>query len=638
MPHFDTASVALIAITFFAAFVNGALGYGFSSLTVPVGLLFYTNRVLNPALVLIEVFVNIYVLFINRASIPRVWKRVYPILFGLVPGVAAGSYFLASIHPGWLKFATYAFLLPLILLQASGIRRPIHSERLVAAPFGAGLGFLYSVSTISGPPLALFFNNQGLVKQDFRAGLGLIRVVESSLTAVAYLQLGLFAGDALEITALIVPGLLIGIPLGAFALRRLNSEVFRRICMSFDLWVVGFGLSRVLINLQLAGSPLAYGPMAAAILLDIYLLSLFFKARSGSAFAASVMPNAVNLKPIAFAAPHRQRGALTLGENAHSRRLRHFAFNGDADGLCAVQQLRLAQPGPANLVTGVKRDITLLRHLAPRASDDVFVLDVSMHENRGELMRLLESGVRVTYFDHHRAGAIPAHPGLDAHIDESADVCTSILVDRHLGGRYRPWAVVAAYGDNLTGVAHAMAKEAGLTAAQVADLESLGVCLNYNAYGESVDDLHFHPAELSTRLLPYADPFAFMADAPIYEKLRAGYEDDMAKARAAARRVYGSSGIVVLPNAPWARRAIGVLINELARERPNVALAILSPKSAGGYTVSVRVPATSDVSAADFCSDFATGGGRKSAGGINDLPDADVERFAARFQARFPPK
>ncbi|HEY6864348.1 MAG TPA: DHH family phosphoesterase [Burkholderiales bacterium] len=326
---------------------------------------------------------------------------------------------------------------------------------------------------------------------------------------------------------------------------------------------------------------------------------------------------------------------MTLGENAHARRLRHFAFNGDADGLCAVQQLRLAQPGPANLVTGVKRDITLLRHLAPPAGDRVFVLDVSLHENRGELMRLLDSGIRVTYFDHHRAGAIPAHPGLDAHIDESADVCTSILVDRHLEGRYRRWAVVAAFGDNLTTVARAMAEEAGLTEAQATDLERLGVCLNYNAYGESVEDLHFNPAELSARLLPYTDPFAFMTDAPVYEKLRAGYEDDMAKARGAAARVYGPSGIVVLPNAPWARRAIGVLINELARERPNVALAILSPKSAGGYTVSVRVPPTSAVSAADFCKDFPTGGGRKSAGGINHLPDGDVEGFAARFEARF---
>src|SRR3982750_745122 len=214
--------LALVAITAAAAFVNGALGYGFSSLTVPVGLVFFANRVLNPALVLIEVFINLYVLVINRAAIRAVWHRVWPIMAGLLPGVALGSYLLASLHPDWLKLGTYLLILPLILLQAAGVRRPISAERLVGAPFGAGLGFLYSVSTISGPPLALLFNNQGLVKQQFRAGLALIRFAESSATAIAYYHLDLFTAQSLELTSMIVPGVLMGIPVGAYAIRQLD--------------------------------------------------------------------------------------------------------------------------------------------------------------------------------------------------------------------------------------------------------------------------------------------------------------------------------------------------------------------------------------------------------------------------------
>jgi uncharacterized membrane protein YfcA len=271
--------LALVAITFLAAFVNGALGYGFSSLTVPVGLVFFANRVLNPALVLVEVFINLYVLVINRAAIRAVWTRVWPIIIGLAPGVALGSYLLASLHPDWVKLGTYILILPLILLQAAGVRRPIGAERLVGLPFGAGLGFLYSVTTISGPPLALLFNNQGLVKQEFRAGLALIRVAESCLTAFAYYQLGLFTAEALHLGSWIVPSVLLGIPLGAYAIRRMDAETFRRICMSFDVWVVGFGLSRVLLSLKLATSPLAYGAMAIAILLDLWLLFAFFRSR-----------------------------------------------------------------------------------------------------------------------------------------------------------------------------------------------------------------------------------------------------------------------------------------------------------------------------------------------------------------------
>jgi hypothetical protein len=288
----DTAVLVLAGITLLGAFVNGALGYGFSSLTVPVALVFYTNRVLNPALVVIEVFINLYVLFINRHSVPAVWKRVFPILIGLAPGVALGSLLLASLHPGWIKFVTYAVLLPLIFVQAAGLRRPIRSERLVGLPFGLGLGFLYSVTTISGPPLAILFNNQGLVKKEFRAGLALIRVAESSLTAIVYYHLGLFVAESQGLLWTIVPSVVVGIPLGAYLIRRLDAETFRRICMSFDAWVVGFGLSRVLIELSLVASPWAYSVMAVAILVDSCLLYVFFTVQRPAARTSEALQTA----------------------------------------------------------------------------------------------------------------------------------------------------------------------------------------------------------------------------------------------------------------------------------------------------------------------------------------------------------
>ena len=289
MPPIDTAVIVLAGIALFAAFVNGALGYGFSSLTVPVALVFFSNRVLNPALVLIEVFVNLYVLFINRSGVPAVWKRIFPILIGLLPGIAIGAYALASVQPVWIKFATYSVILPLILLQAAGWRRPIQSKWLVGLPFGTTLGILYSVTTISGPPLAVLFNNQGLVKDEFRAGLALVRMAESSLTAIVYYQLGLFIAESTSMLAVLAPCAAIGIPLGAYLIRHMDAETFRRICMSFDAWVVGFGLSRVLIELNLMESPWAYSVMAATIVIDVYLLYIFFTARKAALRGSQVL-------------------------------------------------------------------------------------------------------------------------------------------------------------------------------------------------------------------------------------------------------------------------------------------------------------------------------------------------------------
>ncbi len=273
-------TVVLVLITFVAATVNGALGYGFSSITVPVALLFYTNRILNPALVLIELVLNSYVLFMNRKSVPSIWRRVTPILIGLVIGIGIGSSILFLVQPAWIKFVTYFFLLPLILLQAAGIRKPIQAERAIAVPFGVGIGTLYSVTTISGPPLALLFNNQGYAKQDFRAALGVIRVAESSLTAIAYGVIGFYSAGSMEIIPYIIPSVVIGIPLGTYLIRLMDPETFRRICMAFDGLVVGFGLSRVLVELDLASTVTTYSILSIVILVNGYLLFRFFRDRA----------------------------------------------------------------------------------------------------------------------------------------------------------------------------------------------------------------------------------------------------------------------------------------------------------------------------------------------------------------------
>ena len=280
--------LAILAITFGAAIVNGALGYGFSSITVPLALLLVTNRVLNPALVAVEVVLNAYVLWVNRAALPVVRRRVQFIVFGLLPGIVVGTLIISRVHPGWVKLGTYAALLPLILLQAAGVRRPVRAERPAALAFGGAVGVLYAVTTISGPPLVMALNNQGLSKQELRAGLAFVRLAESTMTAVAYAAAGLFVRDSFALIPQILPSVLVGVPLGAILIRHLRPEPFRRICMSFDAWVVSFGLSALLRELHLVESPAAYLVMAVVGGLDAWLLYRFFgRGRSPEASSAA---------------------------------------------------------------------------------------------------------------------------------------------------------------------------------------------------------------------------------------------------------------------------------------------------------------------------------------------------------------
>jgi len=266
----------LIAITLFAAIVNGGLGYGFSSITVPLALLFLTNRVLNPALVLIEVVLNAWVLWVNRDALGVIWKRMLPIVIGLVPGVIVGTMIVTNVGSSWLKLWTYLLLLPLILFQAAGFRRPMKSERAIGLPFGFSLGILYSMTTISGPPLALLLNNQGLQKREFRASLGFIRLAESSFTAIAYLTAGLITKQSNLLIPQILPSVLIGVPIGAALVKQMKVETFRRICMSFDAWIVGFGVSTVLRDTRVVAGPGAYLFLLGVILIDGVLLYRFF--------------------------------------------------------------------------------------------------------------------------------------------------------------------------------------------------------------------------------------------------------------------------------------------------------------------------------------------------------------------------
>lgn len=310
-------------------------------------------------------------------------------------------------------------------------------------------------------------------------------------------------------------------------------------------------------------------------------------------------------------------------------------FNGDADGICALHQLRLAQPRDAELVTGVKRDNRLLARVHPAAGDRLTVLDIPLSENRDDLVRILAAGASCEYFDHHYAGGVPAGPLLEAHIDTSHSVCTSLIVDRHLGGAHRAWAVVAAFGDNLQEAALRAAGSLRLRDDEVALLRSLGECLNYNAYGESVDDLHFHPADLYRRLAPHADPLAFAGSAPEYSALRDGYAADIGKAHAISAEPVGrGSASVFLPDEKWARRVVGVLANELARDNPYRAHAVLLEKD-GGYQVSLRAPrlpaAAARVAGIDEVARlFAGGNGRAGAAGIRLLPRS---RAPELFQA-----
>ncbi len=305
-------------------------------------------------------------------------------------------------------------------------------------------------------------------------------------------------------------------------------------------------------------------------------------------------------------------------------------FNGDADGILALVQLRLAEPKESVLVTGVKRDIQLVQQVDLQQIESMTVLDISMEKNIDALNHALASDVSVFYIDHHRSGEIPNHPKLKAIIDTDANTCTSLLVNDYLNGQFAHWAVAAAFGDNMTASAVKLAQEIGLSEQEQAQLKDLGIYVNYNGYGQSVEDLHFHPADLYSKLVNYDNPLDLIAEqGSVFAILEQAYHQDMAQAQNAQVLTENDSiKVILLPDQSWSRRVSGVLGNELANNSPSKAHAVLTHNADGkSFTVSVRAPLNNKQGADRVCIQFPSGGGRSGAAGINVLPKEMVDKF-----------
>ncbi|ACP36538.1 protein of unknown function DUF81 [Sulfolobus islandicus Y.G.57.14] len=269
-------------ILFIASIPSGAFAYGFSATATPLLLIRYTNRQISPILNFIEIFQNAANVMLNFRNYTK--KSLIITIYG-IPGIAIGSllgaYLLKiSVNDALLKVIVYSVLIPLILLQAAGFRKEISLDKwkkvgyLVTFP----VGVLYGVSTISGPPLALIINNQGLTKEEFKFAISALRVAESITTFSGYLTLGVFSSQVLYYVAITSPAVITGMAIGVVTARIIKrKEDFRRLVMSFDSWVSGYGLS---FNLgKVIGYDVLYWPMIVVIAIDLYLISKYIVKR-----------------------------------------------------------------------------------------------------------------------------------------------------------------------------------------------------------------------------------------------------------------------------------------------------------------------------------------------------------------------
>lgn len=246
-----------------AAAVTGAMGYGFSTIAVPSALLVAPGRVLNPAVVAIEIALNAGALVIHRRHVAAVWPRVRSLVLGVPIGVVVGAGWLSRVEPTTARVVVYLVILAWLFVQTLGVLQPVAIKGITGPIVGSGLGLLHAMTTISGPPLAILLARPDLQTRERLAGMAIVRLGEGVVTVLAYRRAGLVGRDSLALLTSMWPGVLIGLPFGAWAFRRVDADVSRRVSLGVAAWIIAFGLAAALPKGR--ASVLAAAPFVAAL-------------------------------------------------------------------------------------------------------------------------------------------------------------------------------------------------------------------------------------------------------------------------------------------------------------------------------------------------------------------------------------
>lgn len=307
--------------------------------------------------------------------------------------------------------------------------------------------------------------------------------------------------------------------------------------------------------------------------------------------------------------------------------------NGDADGLCSILQWRRHEPKASTIVTLLRHEASLWGRVHTRPGDEFLLCDIPLEPNRATLLQLLNGGARVHYLNHHDTEDIPWHPQLQATVDSSHEACTSLIVDRLLGGKYRDWAVVGAYGDQLTRVANRLASGLGFMKDVRTRLRELGELISYNACVPHEKDAYLAPARLYERLSRYPGPLDFLQSESLVAELNAVRLEDLNKASALTPYWQDACACVyVLPDAPWAHRVASSLYYRIAAAEPQRAHAFLRPLKDGYFEAKVHAArnAGADLPKPEHTERASR---RPRAWVIEHLPNGEIDHFIRAFSA-----
>jgi len=221
--------LAFIAIVL-AGLVASLTGFGFAIISVPLLMLFMPPKVVVPLVLMLSMVLKLMLIVETRKWIDL--RRIWPLLLTGTATVPLGAYLLLLLDPEPLRILVGLVVVVSALALLSGLRWTVRNEKLNLVPLGLLSGILGGSTGMPGPPVVLFFSNQGLEKRTFRANLVLYFACTSITGVISTAAGGLITRDMLVSWAGLLPALGIGTWAGIRLARSTDQDQFRRIVLS----------------------------------------------------------------------------------------------------------------------------------------------------------------------------------------------------------------------------------------------------------------------------------------------------------------------------------------------------------------------------------------------------------------------
>ena len=238
----ETISViAAGATVFVAAAIQGTTGFGFVIVAAPVLTMFIDPQIAVPVLVLQGFLIGGTLLarVYKVVELKRIWLLVLSGL-GCVP---VGTYALIHVDPAVIRILIGMVVGVTAIGLFVGARRRFTKEKLASIVVGGSSGLLVGSTGLAGAPVILFFTNQAMSPNQFRANITMHLQAVSCAALISFLVSGVLNWGAVTLTLQLLPAGLAGLVFGMFIHGRVSERIFRWLAFSVLFVAVGGSLS-----------------------------------------------------------------------------------------------------------------------------------------------------------------------------------------------------------------------------------------------------------------------------------------------------------------------------------------------------------------------------------------------------------